>query len=172
MKFRDIPQFPTAGYVVNVSWTVLERRVTEDQRNQYGLVLEPDYQRGHVWTTEQQVAYVEYGLMGGEKSMDITCNCPGWMDDFRGPYELVDGLQRVTAVRRFMNGGIPAFGLFHDEFEDKMDYIRPSFEWRVLSLPTRAEILNLYLLLNTGGVVHSSEEIARVKKLLEKEKFA
>jgi hypothetical protein len=170
MKFRDIPQFPTAGYVVNVSWTVLERRVGEDSDTRYGLILEPDYQRGHVWTTGQQMAYVEYGLMGGEKSMDITLNCPGWMDDWRGPYELVDGLQRVTAVRRFMAGEIRAFGYLISEFEDKMDYIRPSFEWRVLSLPTRAEVLKLYLLLNTGGVVHSAEEINRVKKLLEVEK--
>lgn len=42
----------------------------------------------------------------------------------------------------------------------------------MLDLSTRAEVLKLYLLLNSGGVVHSTEEIARVRKLLEREERA
>ena len=166
--YKSIPQFPRAGYQINVSWFYLEEYTN---RTDPPLILEPDYQRGHVWTPEQQTAFVEYGLMGGESSMVITLNCPGWMNDFRGPYELVDGLQRVTAVQRFMRNEIPAFGSLRKEYTDKLgSFSGPSFLWKVLSLPTRKEVLNLYLLLNSGGVVHSKEEIDRVRKLLEKEK--
>jgi hypothetical protein len=165
MRFRDIPQFPRAGYQVNVSWSDLRDHI--DHHEEPRLNLEPDYQRGHVWTKKQQIAYVEYGLMGGESSMTLTSNCPGWMRDFRGPYELVDGLQRVTAVLRFLDGDIPAFGGLYREYTDRLTITGPSFLWRVMSLPTRAEVLRLYLLINAGGVVHSEEEIERVRNLLD-----
>lgn len=167
MNFRDIPKFPTAGYEVGVPWAHLERQLGDAD---LPLVMEPDYQRGHVWSDAQRTAFVEYALMGGESSMVITTNCPGWMGDWRGPYELVDGLQRVTAALMFLRGGIPAFGLRISEFSGRMSSMSPRFNWRVLNLPTRAEVLKLYLLLNSGGVVHSPNEIARVRGLLEEEK--
>lgn len=169
MRFRDIPQFPRAGYSVHVGWDYLEEHIDRARGDAGPLVMCPDYQRGHVWTEAQQIAFVEYGLMGGESSMTITTNCPGWGRDYRGPYELVDGLQRVTAVLRFLRNEVPAFGSLRSEFEDRMSLVSTRFEWRVLSLPTRAEVLRLYLLMNSGGVVHSPEEIARVRALLDKE---
>ncbi len=163
--FRSIPQFPSAGYSTDIEWRSLVRYVSDPEPP---LVMEPDYQRGHVWSEAQQIAFVEYGLMGGESSMVITTNCSGWMGDWRGPYELVDGLQRVTAVLRFVRGEIKAFGHRFADYTDPR-CMGARFHWRVCNLPTRAEVLNLYLLLNAGGVVHSPEEIARVRGLLERE---
>lgn len=167
MHYRDIPQFPRANYEVSVPWggieEYLEREVSPS------LDLEPDFQRGHVWNAKQQAAFIEYGLMGGEMSMILTTNCPGWMGNFKGPWELVDGLQRVTAVRRFVADKLKAFGRYSREFEGKLGLMGPCFRLRVLSLPTRKEVLKLYLLLNSGGVVHSPKELSRVKALLEKE---
>lgn len=169
MRFRDLPKYPRAGYDISVDWTDLERHLARDRVGSVPFIMEPDYQRGHVWSEEQQIAFVEYGLMGGENSMVITTNCPGWMADFRGPYELVDGLQRVTAVLRFMRNEIKAFGHYLREYEDRPRMTQGCFRWRVCDLPTRAEVLKLYLLINSGGVVHSPEEIARVRALLETE---
>jgi len=172
MNYNDIPQYPRAAYEVDVFWNYLDTYIygKDNDPNTIPLIMEPDYQRGHVWSQEQQIAYVEYGMMGGENSMHITTNCPGWMRDFRGPYELVDGLQRVTAVLKFMRNELPIFGgHYRKDFTGVHRSHLTSFKWRVLNLPTRKEVLNLYLLLNTGGVVHSSEEIARVRKLLEQE---
>lgn len=164
VKFQDIPRFPMANYEVDIAWDRLEWWVT---RADHPLILEPDYQRGHVWTEAQQIAFIEYGLRGGENSMAITTNCPGWNEGNYDCYELVDGLQRVTAVRAFMGGKIGVFGGHRiDEFTDRMRcYV--TFKWRVLCFPTRAEVLRLYLAINDGGVVHSPEEIARVRALLE-----
>lgn len=80
-SYKDIPQLPRASYTVDVAWAELEERVAMDEGLPF--VLEPDYQRGHVWTADQQSAFVEYGLMGGENSMNITTNCPGWMGDWK-----------------------------------------------------------------------------------------
>lgn len=163
--FSDIPQFPRAGYSIDVVWYHIEEFLA-DGADRHGIELEPDFQRGHVWSEKQQTSFVEYGLMGGESSMVITANCPGWMDDFRGPYQLVDGLQRVTAVMRFMRNEIKAFGHYYKQYADRLTLSGPSFRWRVMSLPSRAEVLKLYLLMNAGGVVHSPKEIARVRALL------
>ena len=169
-RFRDIPQFPRAHYEIALPWSELvEWLDKQEARRLAPLNTSPDYQRGHVWSEAQQTAFVEYALMGGESSMALTANCPGWMNDWRGPYELVDGLQRLTAALRFLRGEIPAFGARIAEYADKIRMDEPSFRWRVLNLPTRAEVLKLYLLMNSGGVVHSPEEIARVRALLEKE---
>lgn len=170
MKLSNVPKFPSTNYEVTVPWSDLEWHLDrKDRAASTPIILEPDYQRGHVWSDAQRSAYVEYALMGGESSMVITTNCPGWMQDFRGPYEVVDGLQRVTAARKFLKNEVTAFGLYLSQFEDDLNLNFPAFRWRVLSLPTRKEVLKLYLLLNAGGVVHSPAEIERVRALLESE---
>ena len=52
-------------------------------------------------------------------------------------WTIVDGLQRLTALLVFLDNKIPAFGSYFKEYIDK-----------------------------EGGVVHSKEEIIRVKDLL------
>jgi len=81
---------------------------------------------------------------------------------------VIYGLQRITAVRRFFNKEIKAFGQYVDEF-GKLIYnsMTPGFSVHINNLETRKEVLNWYLELNSGGVIHTSEEIERVKKLLE-----
>ena len=170
MRFQDIPKFTrNAGYHVTVSWRYLESHIKEAQ--QWGsaiLDLDPDFQRAHVWTEQQQIRYIEYILRGGMSSRAIYLNCAGWGYSYEGPYVLVDGKQRLQAVRRFLANEIPAFGARIDEYTDKlhMDY---SFDWYINDLATRAEVLQWYLDLNSGGVVHTSDELAKVKTLLEQE---
>ena len=170
MRFRDIPQFPRAHYSTDIGWRDLERNITDPKNSTFeGFIIEPDFQRGHVWTNEQRSAFVEYGLMGGESSMVITANHPNWMGSWEGPYELIDGLQRITAVRMFLRNEIHAFGALFSEYTDGMPMMNVRFQFRILTLKTRADVLKQYLLMNSGGVVHSPKEIARVRALLEKE---
>lgn len=172
MKFSDIPQLPQAHYQIHVDWTYLEEHLAhwgERVGSGGGLNLDPDYQRAHVWTREQQVAYVEYTLMGGEVGQQITWNSPDWGDTWKRPTELVDGKQRLEAVRSFLRDGFPAFGAKFSEYTDKLRMTGPRFEFRVCKLGTRAEILQLYLNINAGGTPHSQSELDRVRRLLEQE---
>lgn len=132
--------------------------------------MDPEYQRGHVWTESQQVAYLEYRARGGEAGSVIMTNLPGWMSDFRGPYEMVDGKQRVEAARRFMRDEIRIFGHLHSEFDDSNAFWSIFFDWRVFNLEKREDILKLYLDINAGGTPHATEEIERVRELLKKER--
>lgn len=168
-RFRDIPQFPTARYEVDVSWRSIESQLESwDERSDGmgGLDLDPDFQRAHVWTRAQQVAYIEYQLMGGEVGKQIIFNSPDWGYSYKAPTQLVDGKQRLEAVRSFIRGDFQVFGYFCSAFQDKIP-TNLVLKFRVCTLKTRAEVLRLYLNINAGGTPHTKEELDRVRALLD-----
>lgn len=176
-SFRDIPQLTQAApYMVNTGWDYMFAKdgwlanQCEAREGMSGLDLKPDFQRGHVWTEEQQISYVEYRLRGGEMSgRHIFFNHPGWMKNWKGTFVIVDGLQRLTAARRFMQNEIKAFGSYFNEYEDGLRLINVDFIVCVNTLKTRAAVLRWYLEMNAGGTPHSAEEIARVTELYRAE---
>lgn len=167
-KFSDIKLFPHAAYEIDVAWKDLEM-VIKTYTERDGLNLDPEFQRAHVWTRAQQVAYVEYVLQGGEVGKNLTFNCPNWQTNLNdiGPYEIVDGKQRLEAVRAFMRDDFPAHGHLRSEYTDHIRYHIGNFKWRICSLETREEVLQLYLNINAGGTPHTKKELDRVRKLLE-----
>lgn len=178
-KFYDIPLFTKrASYSVTIPWNHLEATIERDIE-ETGLNLDPDFQRAHVWNETQQKRYVEFVLRGGHSSRELLFNCPGWQTFGKlGKYVLVDGKQRLEAVRKFMRNELSIFDngmlknkhpLFLKDFDGHPDIISANFLWSVNDLKTRAEVLQWYLDLNSGGVVHSKDEIEKVKKLLENE---
>ncbi len=169
MNFADIPTFPRASYEIDVPFSMLETTLNGFQR-EYDLDLLPDFQRGHVWTITQQIRFVEYILKGGESGKTLLFNHSSWHDPVqkKGEFVILDGLQRLTAARKFMANEIPAFGHLRREFSGRMRFM-VSFKFRVHSLPDRASVLRYYLDLNGGGTVHSASELDRVKALLDKE---
>ena len=179
MRFEDIPKFfRPPHYNATTQWNHVERQLEsweERGTDTTWLELDPDFQRGHVWTEDKQIAYVEFCLRGGDSSRTILFNHPNWMDSFEGPMTLVDGKQRLEAVRKFIRNELPIFdGNLLNDFDDPKKVLRCSeayFNFKVNNLKTRRELLQWYLQLNTGGVVHTDEEIANVHKLLEKEQL-
>jgi hypothetical protein len=176
MDFKDIPQYTRDGnYRINVSWDYLEETLLGYQERDKksskmaSLDLDPDFQRGHVWTESQQIAFVEHILSGGVGSKEIRFNCVGWMGDFRGPFVIVDGKQRLEAVRKFMRGELKAFGYYLNEFTGRLRSTTAELIFSINNLQTRKEVLRWYLEINTGGVVHTAQEIQKVRELLAKE---
>ncbi len=173
ITFKTIPnKFPQINYAVDIAWSELERNI-ERFITQYDLQMNPDFQRGNVWTPSQQSRYVEFMLKGGESGKSIYFNHPGWMKSFKGDFVLVDGLQRITAVRAFLKNEIKAYDRTYSQLLEGMPYDRApydyGFKFHVATLRTRAEVLQWYLDFNSGGTVHAQSEIERVKELLSKE---
>ena len=167
--YQAIPQFtrtPSDG--VDVGWAYLEQHV-EEHVNEYGLEVNPDFQRGHVWDPDKQIAFVEFILRGGTGANILYLNAPGWSRGDLGSYVLVDGLQRLTAALAFLRSEIPAFGYLRSEYTGTMRLHSPRFRWIINNLKTRADVLQWYLEMNTGGVVHTNSELDRVRALLEEE---
>jgi len=168
MRSEDIPKFTrSANYQVNVSFTHLNEALTHHIEN--GLILDPDFQRGHVWTEEQQQKFVEFKLRGGDGSNVILFNCVGWMEDFRGPFVLVDGKQRIEAVTKFLGNELKVFGLLRYDFEDELRFSECDFIFKINNLRHKKEVLQWYLEINSGGTPHTEEEIKMVEKLLKQE---
>lgn len=167
IRFEDIPRFtPWGNYSIDVGLDFFVKWLNDHQVNDC-LDLEPDFQRIHVWTTQQKIEYMEFILRGGKSGNVLLFNCPGWMNDFRGPFELIDGKQRISAVLGFFNNEFPVFGSFFREFEDKIRRVNFHFKVVVNNLETRKEVLQWYLDINSGGTPHTKEEIERIKSLLK-----
>lgn len=170
MRVKDIPQFIQDGdYEVAIHLGYLEKAIADYEEN-YQLDLNPDFQRGHVWSEAQQIAFVEFFLKGGKTANVIYFNCPyfpGVKEGETMDMVCVDGLQRLTALRRFLNNEIKVFGHYLNEFEDSSLLGRKYYlKFNVNNLQTREDVLQWYLDFNTGGTVHSESEIERVKQLL------
>jgi hypothetical protein len=169
-RFQDVPQFTRFGqwecdFDLDRVWNFIEDQISSG----LDVDLNPDFQRAHVWNEKQQIAWLEFILRGGRTSRVLYFNMPGWMGDYKGPFVIVDGKQRLEAIRRFTQGEIPVFGSYFGEYTDKLRVCN-TVKIHVNNLKTRAEVLQWYLDFNTGGTVHTDEEIEKVRALLEKER--
>jgi hypothetical protein len=175
----EIPQLIQSGnWECDFALKELVDRITDMENEVSGgltpLQMNPDFQRGHVWIEEQQIAYIEALLKGGAKNArTIYLNCPYWMDSpQRYSYKdfvCVDGLQRYTAIKKFVNNELKAFDSYLNEFEDVKRFNRTAFvKLNVNNLRTEKEVLQWYIEINEGGTPHTKEEIDKVKNMLEK----
>ena len=167
---REIKTFTkSADYTIHVGWAGIEQWIEWTDRD-CGLDLSPDFQRGHVWSAEQKTAYIEFVMKGGRGAGEIKFNSTTWMrGDMDQPVVIVDGLQRLSAVREFMNGEFPALGHTADQWQGINDPLRYRFTVLINDLETRAQVLRWYLELNGAGTPHSAEELQRVERLLMRE---
>lgn len=166
VRSTDIPQFPASTYEVAVRVRSIEEHVCSHV-DDFGLDLDPRFQRAHVWTQEQQIAYVEYLLQGGEVAKTLIFSCRKWRECAPEDYVLVDGKQRLNAIRGFMRGEVPAFGKYRPEIE--MVGLGPMIYWRVVEVNTQEDAMRLYLSLNCGGTPHTAAELDKVRELLKEQ---
>lgn len=148
-------------------------------RRDWNLNLEPDFQRGHVWSDAQRHLFIE-GIFNHTVTPTqniIQFNCPHWdhipapgTSDLPEEMQIVDGLQRLTAIRKFLQGEVKPFGMTYEEllqtdFSPKSP--RYSVKFAVHTFQTREQLLDFYLRINSGGIAHSQSELDRVAGLLE-----
>ena len=113
-----IRPLPAPVWTAHFHWANLETELLELGRNYGGLDLRAPGPRRAAWTLEQQTRFIENVLreVVAPGSVAVRLNCPHWNDsDYAGdlPYgiQVVDGLQRLAAIRRFMHGELMPFGL-------------------------------------------------------------
>ena len=171
MQFKDIKQLTKSSeYRINQSWSSLESFLAA-QAEDIGLNLDPDYQRDHVWTREQEIRFVEWILRGGVSGRDIYFNSAGWMgvSNIASPLELVDGKQRLKAVLGFLRNEIPAFGTLRKDYEGRLPR-EAEFIVHINDLKTKKEVMQWYVDMNAGGTIHTEAEIAKVREMIAAEK--
>ena len=169
LNIKDISPFiGEGGYVTDIALHHLPDWIKEHQESD-GLILDPDFQRGHVWTPEQEIAFMEFALRGGHSARDLYFNHPGWMNDFQGEFVCVDGLQRITAICRFFDDKVPVFGEYVASQIEGLRSAGFQFGMRIHinSLQNRNDVIRWYIEMNEGGTPHSAEEISRVRSLIK-----
>lgn len=171
-RFRDIPPFIECNFRgFNLRVDRLLVHLEEWERDSH-LQMNPDFQREHVWTPKQQTEYMEFLFRGGQSGLDFYFNCPAWHHTEKGTYRdfvVVDGKQRIEAIRAFFDNRIPIFGSLFREFTDKPNLMDHTVTIYVNSLQTKKEVLTWYLQMNGGGTPHSQDELERVRAMLEEE---
>lgn len=167
----------TSNYVIDVPVSMVNAKIkdlAEDAISMGGkLVLNPDFQRGHVWSQDKQIGYIE-NLLRNIAPNILRFNCPHYFTDKTlqglngGDILCVDGLQRMTAMKYFMDGKFKVFERYYAEDlkKTKFDLKRYTFKLEIFDIPSKKELIRFYLDLNTGGVVHSDEEIERVSNMM------
>lgn len=161
MRFQDIPQMvriPAVG--VDIPLRQLEQNLAL-----LGVNLTPPFQRDLVWTEAQQIAFVEYLLRGGEDGRIILINDSrnlGRRDG--GNHVLVDGQQRLNAVRRFLAGEIRASGLLIHEWEDEIPW-PVQLRFVTTRIKNDSAIYDMYIDRNVQGTPHTEAEIEKARRL-------
>lgn len=143
----------------------------------------PDFQRGLVWSEDQQIAYIESLIRGAcnLSSISITINNPEFGGssicegcDVEKGFVVVDGLQRLTAIINFVDGRFKIFkkelgGVGLEYFSDTMFNLgSKTIRFNIFNIQSRKTLLKLYKALNTGGTAHTNEEIEKVDLMIEK----
>jgi hypothetical protein len=159
-------------------WSTMENSLAGLGKDYGGLELCPDFQRGHVWTPEQQTHFIENCLRGVVTSAGflIQFNSPNWnLDnsntDLPSGLQCVDGLQRYTAVVGFVEGKVKPFGFNAEELQGTQ-FSPKQFHMKIAvhDFTRREDLLEHYIAINAGGTPHGPDEIARVRELLAKAK--
>lgn len=136
---------------------------TPSERVLFGLRL-PPWQRPACWTDEQQARLIESILMGLGCGYYVT-NGMDWDSD-GAPLPmagwLLDGQQRITAIRDFIAGDVAIFdGMSWKDLSEreKRSFLREPFPCHELDYTSdEAVLLDLYDRLNFGGTPHSIED--------------
>lgn len=122
----------------------------------------PSWQRGLVWSREQQIALIEslwYGINIGT----YTFNRPS--KGYGGPYDnlLIDGQQRMYALQCYLENQFTVFG-YH--WRDVTEADRRGFEvgrhfhCYITDSTDEAYLRKYYNMMNFGGVAHKESERA------------
>jgi hypothetical protein len=171
MNYKDIPVISRPVFRATYSWDfILEQWV--NVRGDMKVELQPDFQRGYVWTQEQQISYIENMLKGHSAGREVFFNHPTWgtfENATEYPIQCVDGQQRIGAVVEFMENRLPIFGgHYFKDIGGRLPVGDRAFIYvNVNNLKNKKDVLQWYIDLNAGGTVHTSEEIERVRRLME-----
>lgn len=166
--------WPRSGGTENFGMTSLARRV-EDTLDP--LLLNPDYQRGPVWSDDQCARFIGFMAEGGEPPVIFVQR---WPASANKPDEVLDGLQRMTACLRFFRNEVPmeltdGTRVYLSDLSEKDQRLLtssvsgPNLTIQYVQCETRADVLRMYLRLNRGGTIHTDAEIERVRTLLTAE---
>ncbi len=159
--------------------------------NAGGLVIDPKYQRGYVWTEENKDALIEsifehldigafllvrhHGyLHSGDQTLVTYLTLDGEevsvprCEDYS--IGIVDGQQRLTTIVNFVQNRRPYKGIYFSQmhWRDQIEFMNKSVSFRIVNeeQTSEKEILRMFLQSNRG-VPQAPEHIAKVQAMYD-----
>lgn len=151
--------------------------------------LNPDFQRGHVWTKKQQIAYLEslFQRKLSKQARTISFNQCGYEDDSDSQllnevstdiykkFICIDGLQRLTACLSFISGDLKLYDnqLSYSDLVKSKEHLKFTnnansvLRFEFYDFNNKKDLMQFYVDFNNAGTPHSKEEIDRVKSLID-----
>lgn len=180
--------FQTQAPIAHRSLPVTTRQAREIINfREYGLDLNPRYQRGSVWTTEQRVALIRSWLAGVPvPAVTINDRSRDFEGDGEFTYAVIDGKQRIETAIEWLEGrlAVPASWFTAEDVEQtvetddgpyvtfeglsksaRLDFVLskaklPMIETRVTTI---AEEAALYVLLERSGTPQTEADVQRAQ---------
>ena len=189
----------TLAPLVHLGLSASNRQASEiarSFRDTFGLDLNPPYQRGRVWTTDQKIALIRSWLTGvptgvvilNDRSTEEWLNANG-RDETAPMYACIDGQQRITTAYEWFGNelAVPASwfaagDVIATEDTDDGPYVRQSG----LALPRRRLFANrahlqvaeacvatvqeqaaIYLLVNGGGTPQTDADMDNAARVAQ-----
>ena len=129
----------------------------------------PSFQRDNdKWTVEMQINFIEKIICGYRTSISLyelksAEQTFSSLDDCK----ILDGLQRITAIYKFLTGQIKAFGKTYKELSDDRIITATSvpINIKVFSFTSEEEAISFYIEINEN-ITHSKADIDKAKKIL------
>ena len=132
-----------------------------------GVDFEPEYQRDFVWSKEQKVALIDSIFRNIEIGKFSFIKKDYSNDLF---YEILDGKQRLTALREFYENRFTYKDKTFDElgFRDQIWFKNFNISWGETEEPEdRKRIYAYFCKLNTAGQPMDPEHLEKIKKMAE-----
>lgn len=155
-------------------------RFVRELEDEAVLNLNPEFQRGITWTEDQQTKFMESVLRGfsSHETNIIRLNDPtlakmhnnyhSELSDLPRETICIDGLQRFTAMQRYMHKELKPFGLSFDEIESTYYGVLAqglNFTVAWYDFQFEADVIEFYEALNWGGTPHSESEKNRIQPI-------
>lgn len=147
-----------------------------EERRLLGLVL-PPWQRGEVWSPEQKRKFVEGIFLGLGCGFYVTNGLEWDQSGNSSPMSgwLIDGQQRISALRDFINGNLVVFEdvSFPDlSRPERLRFLRTPFPCFELHYSADERLLaELYNRLNFGGTPHAEQDRVDLQALDQDRSF-
>ena len=134
-----------------------DRNTNEEFNLEWLKRITPEFQRSNdKWNEQMKTKFIE-NILKGAKTELLFFNFNEHEDS-----QVIDGLQRTTAIIDFFNGKIKPFGKDINELFDHLGSFRDKIEIRIYTFKEWKEVGKFYIDMNEN-ITHSKEDIQKAK---------
>ncbi len=125
----------------------------------------PGFQReNNKWSKNMQIKFVENVLQGFRTDIKL------FRMSEQGDAQVIDGLQRLTAIFKFLDNKLKVFGEYtFSDISQNINSFPCSFTVSIYTFQDWKEVLKYYVDMNEN-ITHSKEDIDKAKKWFKEEK--